>query len=52
MLLHEECDRLFSELDQAYRSGNARHAATLATIDAVISPVDLSDIVGRDTIWA
>jgi ketosteroid isomerase-like protein len=45
-----EYDRLFAEIDEAYRSGNAERAAALVTLDAVISPIDLSDIATRKDI--
>ena len=50
MGLDDDCDRLFAEFDRAYRSGHAEHAAALVTHDAIISPIDLPDIAGRDTI--
>ena len=50
MELHNECERLFAEIDEAYRSGSAERAAGLATRDVIISPIDLPDIVGRDAV--
>ena len=48
--VRHKIENMNAEFETAYKSGDAEKVASLATEDAIISPIDLPDIKGREAI--